>query len=212
MHYFLDTEFNERGPDFPIDLISIALVNKTGEYYAQNRAHRGNYVAVMNGATQLPGVDPWLIENVYKQLINVDSLWRTRAEMRQDLIDFITETRDSNPMEVWGYFADYDWVLLSQTFGRMIDVQNYISDMPMHCKDLKQTMGDLGVKRRDLDHIKVPTQIWVWEDAQNGALHPLDDHNCLYDAYWNMYVYDYLQEVKEQQENERYGQTTTCCR
>lgn len=203
MRYFLDTEFNERGPDFPIDLISIALACTKGEYYAQNRAHRGNYVAVMNGATHLPGVDPWLIENVYKKLINVDSLWRTRAEMRQDLIEFIANTRDSEPMEVWGYFADYDWVLFSQTFGRMIDVQQYISDMPMHCKDLKQTMGDLGVKRKDLDHIKAPTQLWVALDNGSYATEPIDEHNCLYDAYWNMHVYDYLQEVKERQ-NEKH--------
>lgn len=37
MLYWLDTEFIEQGPDYPIDPISIALVAKDGrEYYAIN--------------------------------------------------------------------------------------------------------------------------------------------------------------------------------
>jgi hypothetical protein len=37
MRYFIDTEFNERGCRFPIELISIALVVEDGrEFYAHS--------------------------------------------------------------------------------------------------------------------------------------------------------------------------------
>ena len=37
MKFFLDTEFSERGPKFPVTLISIGIVDERGgKFYAEN--------------------------------------------------------------------------------------------------------------------------------------------------------------------------------
>ncbi len=41
--------------------------------------------------------------------------------------------------EIYGYYADYDWVLLCSLFGRMIDLPK---GFPMYCIDLKQIIDE----------------------------------------------------------------------
>ena len=82
-----------------------------------------------------------------------------------------------NPKEqpvVWGYFADYDWVLFSQLFGRMIDLPK---GYPLFCMDLKQLAVHLGVPRTVF-----PKQT-------------TSEHHALNDAMWNKHLYDFLMKV-----------------
>jgi hypothetical protein len=71
----------------------------------------------------------------------------------------------SEPLpEVWGYFADYDWVALCQLYGRMVDLPK---GFPFWCRDLKQLMNERGIEKADLPP----------ED-------PTTEHDALADARW----------------------------
>lgn len=67
--------------------------------------------------------------------------------------------------EIWGYYADYDWVALCQLYGRMVDLPK---GMPYYCLDINQYRRQLGLKRQDL-----PPD-------------PADEHHALADAKWGL--------------------------
>jgi len=147
MRYWFDTEFIERGPAYPIRLLSIGIVSEDG---------RELYCEINNAALQIhqdfqQHGDPWLTENV---LPHIGRNGMTREEIATRILAFIG---DDTP-EFWAYFADYDWVVLCQIFGRMIDLPK---GWPMHCLDLKQLMESCGFKR---DRLPEPG------DAEHSAL------------------------------------------
>lgn len=71
--------------------------------------------------------------------------------------------------EFWAYFADYDWVVLCQLFGRMVDLPG---QWPMFCMDVQQLIVQTGIK-------KIP--------GHYGA-----PHNALDDAIWCKRVYEFI--------------------
>lgn len=163
MRIFFDTEFLEDGKT--IELISIGMVREDGAtYYAVNDDFPMHRVAN----------DKWMCENVIPHLPvrmhpheslsghpyhlifkEPDPAWRLRTEIRDEILDFV----GPNP-EFWAWFADYDWVVLCQLFGRMIDLP---FGWPMYCRDLKQVADWLGVRFA----------------AQEGS-----PHHALADAQW----------------------------
>lgn len=152
MKYFLDSEFMESGPENPIRLISIALVCEDGrEFYAETEDAK-----IWAARTS------WLSKNVLPHLGHVIPLFR--EELARQLKDFLLgKNRELPKPEIWGYFADYDWVVFCQIFGAMVDLPK---GMPYFCRDLKQEMARLGIKREDLP-----------PDST-------DEHNALVDARW----------------------------
>lgn len=162
--YTLDTEFWERGHEHPVQLISIGVVCSDGRtYYAQN---------TLIDTKQIARESPWLRDNVLTQLDNES--WRSRQDIAKDLKEFIVDSDHKKP-SFWGYFADYDWVLFNQLFGRMIDAPAY---WPKICFDLKQWMMHLGVSKHSL--------------PRQTAGH----HNALDDAKWDLEVYNYLKDLE----------------
>lgn len=154
MRYFIDTEFIERGPEHPIRFLSIGIVAEDGrEYYYE---HPNAYARVSADFNQFG--DLWLTENVLPHLAPPDEGYRRFGldDPRLDIPKFVGESP-----EFWAYFADYDWVVLCQLFGRMIDLPK---GWPMYCLDLKQLMTHLGVKREEL-----PEQNSTEHDALNDA-------------------------------------------
>jgi hypothetical protein len=142
MNYFLDTEFNERGPCYPIELISIALVSEDGrEFYA----HSANY--------DVSACNPWVRENVLPHVAAEPpmSLW----SIAESLKIFIGDNKPT----FWGYYADYDWVVFCQIFGAMVDLPK---GCPMYCRDLKQWCDQLG-------NPKLPEQSSTEHDALHDA-------------------------------------------
>lgn len=123
MKYFLDTEFIENGPSFPLIPLSVGIVDEDGrEFY------------VVNADAPLELANDWVKKNV------VPYLGEPRVEIlsiKPKILDFIG---DSKP-EFWGYYADYDWVIFAQLFGTMIDLPK---GWPMYCRDIKQLCDDLG--------------------------------------------------------------------
>lgn len=159
MRYYLDTEFDEDGRT--IELISIALVAEDGrEFYAVSNEFdpdKCNDWVKANVLTKLPPKEEYLSRKIIAEMI----------------VDFV-QPLDSP--QIWAYFADYDWVVFCQLFGRMIDLPK---GLPMWCRDLKQEMDRLGVKKLDLEHAGI---------VQNAE----DEHGALSDARWNKELHNYL--------------------
>lgn len=164
MRYFFDTEFIERGPEHPIRLLSIGIVAEDGREY---------YCEVPN-ARQLVNADfatfndRWLIDNVRPHLHDGAGRPYRGRDIRGEIIAFCDPETFGKP-EFWAYFADYDWVVLCQIFGRMIDLPK---GWPMHCLDVKQEMKTRGVKREQL-----PEQGDAEHSALNDARWTRDAHS-----------------------------------
>ncbi len=155
MKYFFDTEFHEDGRT--IDLISIGVVAEDGrEFYREDFSYDITRAAK----------DDWLRKNVLPHLTRSGEHLKTRANIRADLLAFVGD--DSKP-EFWAYYADYDWVVFCQLFGRMIDLPQHF---PKFCLDLKQLSVSVGSPQHP---------------AQESA-----EHHALADARWNRDLYTHL--------------------
>jgi hypothetical protein len=175
MRYWFDTEFIEDGKT--IDLISIGIVAEDGrELYAESLE------------ADLSKANEWVRENV------IAHLWSQQADKREanrwsrdvgiggllsrkniaaEIKAFCDPDTYGKP-EVWAYYADYDWVVLCQLFGTMMDLPN---GWPMYCRDIKQLCDDLG-------NPKLPEQ---------GK----GEHHALADARWNRQAWEFLKGLRQ---------------
>jgi len=78
MKYFLDTEFIENGPEFPVKFISIGIISEEGEeYYAvSNEFHK-------NEASE------WVKENVIKKLELPEEKRKPNKVIAKEIIKYI---------------------------------------------------------------------------------------------------------------------------
>src|SRR5579885_1294105 len=170
--YFLDTEFIEDGKT--IDLISIGIVCEDGrEYYAQSTEFQARKAS------------DWVRTNVFPHLVvccaspERDHIkrrcdqpgcpWRTRAQIRDEILAFMDPQR-YGPPELWGYYAAYDHVAFCQLFGTMMALP---SGFPMYTHDIKHLGAMCG-------NPELPTQT-------SG-----NEHHALADARWNRDTYQLL--------------------
>ncbi len=130
--YAFDTEFDEDGRT--IELISIGIASDDGrEYYACSKEFDPLHC------------NAWVKENVLVHLPPPgDPAWKSRAQIRDEVKAFAEAGRWLP--EFWAYYADYDWVVLCQLFGRMVDLP---PTFPKHCKDLKQLLDTYENIRKD---------------------------------------------------------------
>lgn len=153
MKIFFDTEFHENGRT--IELISIGMVREDGAtLYLE-----AEWYDVMSST-------PWLCEHVLPYLTGP----RVQPdEMRKRIVEF------AGPKpEFWAYYASYDWVVLCQLFGTMMDLPKH---WPMFCRDIMQ-LKQPGQKLPQLD---------AEDDDSDGT-----KHNALSDALWNKIAYEVL--------------------
>lgn len=157
MKYWFDTEFVEDGRT--IELISIGMVAEDGrELYCQN----------INCDLSLASA--WVLENVIPHL-SKDLGWLSHHNIGLKIIDFCDPSKYGKP-EFWAYYADYDWVVMCQLFGTMMELPE---GWPKYCKDIKQLCDDKG-------NPKLP--------KKNNA-----EHHALADARWNKLAWNFLQGV-----------------
>jgi len=157
MNYFLDTEFEENGET--IMPISLALVREKGcELYIELEFDRARARA-----------NPFVRNYVLPYIGNQVPLSRVVAA--KAIVEYIGD--DPSPV-FWAYYADYDWVLLCQLFGTMMDLPPHF---PKFCLDLQQWYVQLG-KPKDAKPEK-----------------PREEHNALADAYWNRAFFWNLERV-----------------
>lgn len=169
MKYWFDTEFIEDG--HTIELLSIGIVAEDGrEFYAESLD------------ADLSRANEWVKENVITHLWSqqVDkraaNIWSrdsgiggllSRRDIAEELIYFCAPEKHGKP-EFWAYYADYDWVVLCQLFGPMIDLP---TDWPKYCRDVKQLCDMLGNPR-------LPKQD--------------NEHHALEDAKWTKHAHEFL--------------------
>ncbi|MCU1690450.1 MAG: uncharacterized protein JWN20_2378 [Jatrophihabitantaceae bacterium] len=147
--YFYDTEFIEDGQR--IDLVSIGVIDETGrEFYAVSSEFDAS--RAIN----------WVKRNVLDKLPSPsDKAWRTREQIRTDLLAFLTGPGEQ--IELWAWMAGYDHVALAQLWGDMRALPRVI---PRFTHELRQKWEDAGSP-------PVPPQ-------------PPDQHNALADARHNL--------------------------
>lgn len=150
MRIWFDTEFIEDGKT--IDLISIGLVREDG-----------HYLYLENSECDRDRASEWVRKNVFPHLEGGIALMN-RAEIAAAVRLFVGEKP-----EFWGYYADYDWVVLCQLYGTMMDLPK---GWPMFCLDIKQACVADGDPR-------LPEQ---------GK----GEHNALADARWNKLAHEWL--------------------
>lgn len=160
MRYFFDTEFLE-DPAYPIELISIGIVAEDGrEYYAEVDLDDSVFERVLDHEWLMANVVPHLARNHMKHK------WQIASEIAEF-------TRNPNP-EFWAYCGAYDWVVLNQLYGAMV---NHPSSWAFYCNDIAQLAHNLGINRRTLPPIT----------EEHGTA-----HNALADARWCRDAYLYL--------------------
>lgn len=156
MRYYLDTEFIDDG--YSIELISIGVVAEDGrEFYAE--------------ATAVPWhrASDWVNENVRPHLRNTDDV--RVHDIGERLRDFIGDDRP----EFWSWCSAYDWVVICQLFGTMMDKP---AGWPSYCRDLQQELDRLG-----LSDDEVPA-------------HPGAAHDALADAHWHRDIHTFLRRAE----------------
>lgn len=152
MRYFLDTEFNEDGKT--IELISIGIARDDGAT-----------LYIVSDEFDPAACNEWVQSNVLPKLGEAPRM--SRKQIADEILWFV---RDEKP-EFWGYFADYDWVVFCQLFGRMVDLPK---GFPMFCMDLKQWSRQCGV------------------DLKAAVPLPSNAHNAIADAMWMRDAHRYL--------------------
>jgi len=200
MKYFIDTEFIEgfHKPLFGkrrhfIDLISIGVVCEDGRsYYAIStdfKAKDASDWVKKNVIAKLPDryasfSDPGTSPRSRKEAMQ----WKPTKVIVTELLDFFGCWRDQHfwrapkGIEVYGYYADYDWVLFCSLLGTMMDLPK---QFPMYCRDLKQMFDE----KFDLSMHEVIKGAMYYPKQQ-------DEHNALADAEWNKRLYDFITEEK----------------
>lgn len=144
MDIYYDTEFIDAPP--VVKFLSIGMVREDGkEYYAVNSS-----LYIIGEAARIP----WLLTNVlsYLPLANpIDSYAPQWDESHSDYVhvkpvhqiakevrNFILEV--PNP-SLWAWFAAYDHLMLSQLYGKMLDIP---SGIPQRTNDVVQEAERLG--------------------------------------------------------------------
>jgi hypothetical protein len=184
MKIFYDTEFYETGPKHPIRFISLGAVRDDGEelYLITNNLY------TLNRANQ----NPWLAENVIKHLpVKQDRAGRLAWDIQHvdyhrvlpnEVIaglwrDFVLEAQGDSEFdkpELWAYYGAYDHVVVSQLFGRMLDLPD---GHPMYTMDIKQR--------------------WHNEGKPGLPKQEANAHRALDDARWNKLAYEYIDNRNE---------------
>lgn len=218
MKFFIDTEFIEgfHRPIFGkrrhfIDLISIGIACEDGrEYYAVSKEFKEKDADswVKQNVLAKIALDLYKKESVYAKTYHHESLtlknlvkWhgKSNAKIAQELLEFFGCGYEDGSwyapkgIEVYGYYADYDWVLFCSLFGRMIDLPK---GFPMYCQDLKQTVDERVYSK----YINNPNKTvhtfdnaleWMKQDDRYPKLK--NEHHALADAKWNHELYKFLQ-------------------
>lgn len=151
---FFDTEFIEDGET--IKPISIGMIREDGQtYYAEFEE------------TDLGLSNDFVVENVIPHLKGGD-VAKSTERIAHEVFYFAGE----NP-KFYAWYGSYDWVLLCQIYGTMMDLPN---GWPMFQRDVVYLMELVGIPRKALP------------EMQGSA------HNALDDAIWTKEAYDFIME------------------
>jgi hypothetical protein len=167
MDIYLDLEFVEES----LEILSLGMVredNKT--LYLENKKFYEGLISV----------NDWVKENVVPHL----TTFSTQSLYTTDMANIVVPFCDENPI-FWGYYADYDWVILmKELFGQMTLQPNH---WPFFCRDIIQLVEDYGLQEK--------FKVWKKENK------PLKEHHSLYDAKWNKLAHEWIKKERRNQLN-----------
>lgn len=151
MKYWFDTEFHDTKSGI-IHLISIGVVAEDGrEYYAVSADYDHNLA------------DEWLCKNVLSSLGDVEP--KSNHVIYKDLLSFFS--KDSDP-QFWTYCGEYDWVVLRQLFGTLIDWPASwiytawdIEQLRIHLNAPKFPIQESGLHNA-LEDARHTRKLWSW--------------------------------------------------
>lgn len=160
MRYYYDTEFLDDGKT--IELISIGIVAEDGrEYYAIDTTAPWSQI----------GGHEWLSANVLPHVARApQECWKPKSQIRDEVKAFLLDDlRPGNFPELWAWFAAYDHVVLSQLFGRMLDMP---AGIPQFTNDVRSLVDWANVRR-------LPAQVGTAHDALEDARHVKAMHDWI---------------------------------
>ena len=112
----------------------------------------------------------WVRENVFPHLTGP---LMYRDGIAREVREFVGESP-----EFWAYYADYDWVVLCQLYGTMMDLPE---SWPMYCRDFKQYLDDRGnpriEKQVDGQHNALSDASWLKNAHQSLSITKPTPHN-----------------------------------
>lgn len=212
MKYFIDFEFIEgfHKPLFGkrrhfIDMISAGIYCEDGRtYHALSNEYRWKDASLW--------VQEKVITPIYIQGVHGDARNRWGAKnfhkyygkpnekIAREIREFFGCWRDIHfwrapeGIEVYGYYADYDWVLLCSLFGRMIDLPK---GFPMYCRDIKQMVDEAYIHQEEKYPHQSRLESWL-KSIKSHPEYPINtqEHNAVADAKWNKDLYDFIVQKK----------------
>jgi len=152
--YYLDTEFHDDGES--IMPISIALIDDDGV---------GLCIELEFDVERADG-DPWIAENVLPHLHKDPEMRMSKEEAAATLEAFIAE----KPV-FWSYYGAYDWVVMCQLFGGMLNLPD---QWPKYFREIVVEWKAAGLTKQD----RPPK--------------PENAHDALADAKWHREMIHYL--------------------
>lgn len=155
MKYFFDTEFLDDGRT--LELISIGIVCEDDrELYLVS--------SDFDEATATPWLRDHVLNHIPKSLVRTPR-WSIAAQV-SNFLDLQRNVPEAP--ELYGWYSAYDWVVLCQLYGPMI---NRPKHFPKLCHDLKTIFTDFGI-------------------TKPGPKPGLTKHNALDDAKWVKHAWD----------------------
>lgn len=147
--YFIDSEFDEDGER--IILLSIGIACEDGRvFYAES------------SEADWDRPNDWVKANVLPHMNGPDipETWLTRKEIADAIVVF-AQGGDDAP-EFWAWYGDYDWVVLCQLYGRMIDLPKHWPMFAMDVKQLAVSLGDPALPKQDgMEHHALADARWT---------------------------------------------------
>lgn len=220
MKYYFDTEFIEGaqpkkflgytyGWTKPtIDLISVGIVREDGKS-----------LELLSKDFNLDWAwkDKWIVDNVLVKLYRslpsstkvqldfnkatmrwiMDVYGKSNKEIAKKIGEFVG--KDNSP-EFYAYYADYDWVVFCQLFGKMIDLPK---NFPYYCRDLKQMLDSAVMERHAVEnwHSKGVGLTAYFEMLKKHKDYPIEtnEHSALADAQWNVRLHEFIIKLQQGQ-------------
>ena len=172
MKYFIDAEFEEDGTT--IIPISLGIAAEDGRtLYLINKEYVKTYISYeayyWKGNASV--ITPWISQNVMTHITPEDVTefgvsYEDWGPIIQNFISDNGKYKSRDEVELWGWYAAYDHVLLAQVYGPMINLPEPI---PMFTNDIET------VRRGQ-------------EPIRRSKHQP--EHNALYDAIYQMQLYE----------------------
>lgn len=153
MRYFLDFEFDEESD--PVRPISLGIAADDGRTF---------YALFDDGGKAFDeSCNLWVRQNVLPILgLHKFDCCGDGPFIARCVETFVNDGPHDEPVEFWGYFADFDWYLFVRMWGSFRNMPAYL---PKLCFDIKQlhSLSPLVV-------YPLPTQTSVKHNALNDAL------------------------------------------